>query len=305
MPYLIIALVLIFLVIAPTLISFFTCFYHKQRPPKEEFEIPEGDIYLPHKMQMVAWMKQARSLPHEEITITSYDGLKLYGKYYQCNPGGIIELMFHGYRGNSERDLCGGIERCFKLGHNVLMVDQRACGKSEGRVITFGVKESRDCKAWIDYTVARFGKDVRILLCGVSMGASTVMMAAGREMPENVIGVLADCGYSSQREIIRLVTKNMKLPPKFMYLYIKLSASLLGGFNIDEYPPIQALKNCKVPVMIIHGEADDFVPCYMAQECYDACASRKCLVTIPNAGHGLAYMIAPDKYIASMKEFFE
>lgn len=305
MPYIIIALIILIFLIIPTAICFILCFYNKQKPPKEEFELPMGEIYTPHREQMVAWMKQARELPSSEFTVTSHDGLKLHGRYYECNPGGIIELMFHGYRGTAERDLCGGIERCFKLGHNVLMVDQRSCGSSQGRVITFGVKESRDCLTWIDFMISHFGKDVKILLCGVSMGASTVMMAAGRELPENVIGVLADCGYSSQKEIIQLIIKNLKLPPRFMYFYVKLGARLIGGFDLDYDPPEEALKRCKIPVMLIHGETDDFVPCYMSDINYNACQSKKTIVTIPNAGHGLCYIIDPDKYVSAMRDFFE
>ena len=114
----------------------------KEEENADEFAIPEGDIYEPFRDVMVQWMKEARAMPHDEITIQSFDGLTLCGKYYEFAPGAPIELMFHGYRGNADRDLCGGVQRCFSLGHSALIVDQRACGKSGGNKFTFGVWES-------------------------------------------------------------------------------------------------------------------------------------------------------------------
>ena len=156
---------------------------------------------------MVAWMKEARKLVTEEFSIVSFDGLRLYGKFYEYEPDAPIELMFHGYRGSAERDLCGGVQRCFALGRSCLIVDQRTSEKSEGHVISFGINERRDCRAWVDFAVEHFGPDVKIVLTGISMGAATVMMAAGEPLPANVIGVLADCGYTSAKDIIKKVIR--------------------------------------------------------------------------------------------------
>jgi pimeloyl-ACP methyl ester carboxylesterase len=135
-----------------------------------------------------------------------------------------MELMFHGYRGNAERDLCGGVQRAFSLGHNVLIVDQRGSCHSDGRIISFGVNEHRDCLAWLDLVIREFGPDVQVILTGISMGATTVLLAAGTELPKNVIGVLADCGYTSAHEIIQVVAKLIKLPPKLSYPFVRLAA---------------------------------------------------------------------------------
>ena len=117
-----------------------TAFYVKEEDkiPKERYSIPEGKIYEPFRESMIGWMKETEKLPQQEFSITTFDGLKLYAKYYEYEPGAPIELMFHGYRGNAQRDLCGGVQRCFRLGHSAFIVDQRASGKSEGNVITFG-----------------------------------------------------------------------------------------------------------------------------------------------------------------------
>ena len=270
----------------------------------EEIETPEGEIYDPYREKMIRWGLETRALPHEEVSVTSFDGLILRGNYYEYAPGAPIELMFHGYRGTAERDLSGGVQRCFKLGRSALVVNQRCGGLSEGRVITFGIKESRDCLTWLEFMGKRFGKDAKIILTGISMGASTVMMAAGKDLPDTVIGVLADCGYSSPRDIMKKVIRDMGLPPALSYPFVRLGAILFGGFDPDSDSPAQALRKSKVPVIFFHGEDDAFVPCEMSRINYEACASRKMLVTVPGAGHGLSYPIDPDRYLDSLREFF-
>ena len=304
-------ILLILLVLAAVLLGILVWCYRfgfysapRKPMPPDHMEIPEGEIYEEYREKMEGWIRQTRALPQEQVEITSFDGLTLRGIYYEYAPGAPIELMFHGYRGCAERDLPGGVQRCFRVQRSALLVDQRGSGRSEGSTITFGINERKDCLKWIDFMIRKFGPDVKIILTGISMGAATVMMAAGEELPSNVIGILADCGYSSPREIIYKVIGEMGLPPKLSYPFAKLAARLFGHFDLDETSPVEALKKCKVPVIFYHGEADDFVPCQMSKECFDACASRKQLVTIPNAGHGLSYAVAPDIYIETLKQFF-
>lgn len=281
-------------------------FYAPPRKPLREdiIEIPEGEIYEVHREKMENWVRQVRAMPHEDVEITSFDGLKLHGKFYEYAPGAPIELMFHGYRGSAERDLPGGVERCFAVRRSALIVDQRCSGRSGGKTITFGINEHRDCLRWIDFMLTYFGPDVKIILTGISMGAATVLMAGGKELPGNVIGILADCGYTSARDIIYKVIRQMGLPPKLSYPFVKLGARIFGRFDLDETSPIEAVKKCPLPVIFFHGEDDDFVPCHMSRENFDACASRKQLVTIPGAGHGLSYAVDPETYIKELRDFF-
>lgn len=281
-------------------------FYVPDRDPEhyETDTIPHGKIYEPFRESMEKWARETKALPHEEFCITTFDGLKLYGKYYEYKKGAPIELMFHGYRGNAQRDLSGGVQRCFALQRSAFIVDQRCSERSDGNVITFGIKEHKDCLCWVDFMVKHFGPDVKIILTGISMGASTVLMAAGCDLPDQVIGVLADCGYNSAKDIIRKVIRQMKLPVGPGYFFVKLGARIYGHFDLEETSPEEMLKNCKVPVIFFHGEADDFVPCEMSKINYDACPSRKMLVTMPGAGHGLCYPIDHERYFASLREFF-
>lgn len=299
----------LFFLIATLVISYY-CFHEafyanrKQITNPDEYDIPPGKIYEPFRNTMITWMKEVRNMNPEEFSVVSFDGLTLRGKFYEYSPGAPIELMFHGYRGNAERDLCGGVQRCFALGRSTLIVDQRASGKSEGNVITFGVNESKDCLTWIDFMIKHFGDDVKIIITGISMGAATVMCATGYELPKNVIGALADCGYTSAKDIIKKVIRTeMNLPENLAYPFVKLGGRIFGRFNIDETSPIDAIKRCKVPIIFIHGESDDYVPCRMSQEVYDACNSKKAIVTFPGAGHGLSYLVDPEKYLNSLIDF--
>ncbi len=293
------------LVLLISFVCFYLTFFTSRRKEKKapEFDIPPGKIYEPFREQMIAWQKEARNIPCIDAEITSFDGLKLKGKFYEYKKGAPIELMMHGYRGTSERDLCGGIQRCFSLGRSCLIIDQRACGRSEGHVITFGVKEHRDCLDWIDYIISNIDKDAKIILCGISMGASTVLMASGKKLPDNVVGVLADCGYTSADAIIKKVIKQMKLPASLLYPFVKLGARIYGGFNLEESPAIENVKVSKLPTIFYHGQADDFVPYEMSVENFNACSAEKQLVSMPKAGHGLCFVIEPEKYLETLAKF--
>jgi dipeptidyl aminopeptidase/acylaminoacyl peptidase len=305
-----ILLILLLLVVVFVLGTAFVCFrmafYNpKPKPADPEFiDLPQGSIYKPYHDMMTKWTRETRQLPHEKMSIKTFDGLTLYGKYYELAPGAPIELMFHGYRGTAERDLSGAVQRCFELGRSALIVDQRACSDSEGRVITFGIREHQDCLCWVDHAVKRFGPDCKILLTGISMGATTVLMAAGKPLPPNVVGVLADCGFSSAKEIIQHVIRRMKLPPRLGYFFVRLGARLYGGFDPESYSALEAAPNIRVPVLFFHGLDDRFVPCYMSQQNYDACTAPKKLVTVPGAGHGLAYLLDTEGYFQAVREFF-
>lgn len=288
----------------------FACFYLAFFVPKhgpigpDEYPIPEGEVYEPFRERMVKWIKETRNLPCEDFYIESFDGLKLHGRYYEYAPGAPIELMLHGYRGNAERDLCGGVQRCFALKRSALVVDQRASGSSEGNVITFGIKEHKDCLKWVDFMVEHFGPDVKIILTGISMGASTVLMAAAAPLPPQVKGVLADCGFTSAKAIMYKVLRQIKLPPKVVYPFVRLGAILYGGFDPERYSAIDAVTRATLPTIFFHGGDDDYVPWEMSQENYDACASRKELVIIPGAGHGLSYPVDKPTYLKALGDFF-
>ncbi len=312
MLYWLIPLILLMACTLVSLVTMLVCFFRifhaprKETSSTEEYPIPKGKIYEAHREQMTRWIRDARAYPHRDVSITSYDGLVLRGKYFEHQKGAPIELLLHGYRGWAERDLSGGVFRCFGVGHNVLIVDHRGCGESEGHVTTFGAKESLDCLVWIDFILREIDPDARIILSGVSMGAATVMTVAGMDLPPNVVGVLADCGYTSTRAIISKVMRDLKLPPKLLYPFARLSAILFGGFDPDASSPIASMAKCRLPIIFFHGDKDDFVPYEMSVENYNACISEcKELVTIKGAGHGVAFPVDQKGYIQAARKFFE
>lgn len=308
-PILLCILIIMLIIAIAVILAAYVCFCLVFKRPKskvlgkDEYDLPPGEIYEPFYPAMKKWVDQIRSMDRELMEITSFDGLKLCGYYYEYSPDSPLELIFHGYGGNAERDLSGGVDRCFALGRSVILIDQRGAGMSEGKICSFGINERRDCLAWVDFATKRFGKDRPIIIGGVSMGAATVMMASGEDMPKNVVCVMADCGYSSQKEIIKKVVNEMKLPVNLIYPFIKLGGRIFGGFNLEETSPIEAVARSKTPIVYIHGDTDDFVPHYMSVECYEATKSPRKLVTIEGAGHGLAFPTNPKKYINSLKDF--
>ena len=288
-------------------ICFRMVFYSPPRKPlaEGEYDLPQDEIYRVYEKDMIDWIDKARSMPHEKFTITSFDGLKLYGVYYEYRAGAPIEILFHGYQGNGERDLSAGIERCFAIGRSAFIVDQRSHGNSEGSVTTFGIKERYDCLSWIDFVISHFGQDTKIILTGVSMGAATVMLAAGEELPPNVVCVLADCGYTSAREIISKVASEMHLPAALVYPLVRLGGRLYGGFDPDETSPMEAVQKSRVPIIFIHGDNDAFVPHDMSVRLHEACSSQTALQLIKGAGHGLAYPVDKKTYIDALVAFEE
>ena len=289
-----------------SLFTFFLVFYSKSRIPTKENEYPliKGKVYVPYHKLMVDFIKEARKLDYLDAKIKSHDGLTLRGKYFKFYDDAPIEIMLHGYRGESERDLSGGVFRAKKAYHNVLIVDNRASGRSDGHVITFGIRESLDLLKWIDFVIKEIDKDAKIILTGISMGASTVLMASNKDLPNNVIGVLADCGYTTPKEIIKVVIKKLHLPPFLIYPFISIGARLFGGFSLNTLGAKDTVKEARVPIIFFHGDNDDFVPSYMSEENYNNCISRKKLVLVKGAGHGLAYIIDEDNYIKEVIDFF-
>ncbi|MBQ2793221.1 MAG: alpha/beta hydrolase [Clostridia bacterium] len=288
-----------------SLYCYFRVFYSPKRKPlgNEEFEIPFGGEYEAIKEQIKTWVRAARTMPHEELEMKSRDGLTLRARYYENKKGAPVEILIHGYRGNGERDMSGGIARAFALGRNALVIDHRASGRSDGHTITFGIKERLDCVDWARFAAEKFDTGTPIILCGISMGGATVAMAsADPSLPDSVKCALCDCPYSSAREIIMKVIRDMKLPPRLVYPFVKLGALIFGGFNPDSYSPIEAVKDARIPITYIHGAADTFVPAYMSEMLHAATKSESRILLVEGADHGLAYPTDMDGYLKFLDE---
>jgi hypothetical protein len=250
-----------------------------------------------------ALMDRLRARPYETVIILSHDGLRLSGRYYHLADGAPLAILFHGYRGSPVRDFCGGADICFSEGFNVLLVEQRAHKSSEGHTISYGVNERYDVLAWSEYAVRRFGAGVRILLAGISMGAATVLMASALDLPPQVCGILADCPYTSPSEIISEVGRSWKLPMKLLLPLVAFDARLLGGFSLSAADAVSAVREANVPILLIHGEADHFVPCDMSRRIAAANPALIDFNTFPGAGHGVSYLVDTERYTRLVQDF--
>ncbi|MBQ7775651.1 MAG: alpha/beta hydrolase [Lachnospiraceae bacterium] len=286
-------------------VMFYIIFQRNRNTMKDERVVPKGKQYEPYAESILRGVDRVLPERYESVSVMSEDGLKLFGKYYHTADGAPLAIFFHGYRCGSIRDGNGGFVLSKNRGYNVLLVDQRAHGRSEGMVMTFGIKERLDCLQWIRYANERFGAETPIILMGISMGASTVLMAAGEELPPNVRCVVADCPFSSPKEIIQTVMRSLKLPVKLMYPLAKLSAKIYGGFDLEEISATEAVKKSKVPILFIHGDDDRFVPCHMGQACYDSCASDKQILLVKGAGHGLSHCVDAKSYADTVNTFLD
>lgn len=295
--------ILVVFAIVMILILFWMTFRSSKRRQNDARTIPNDDAYLPYMPEILKRVDSLSSIPCEPVTLQSRDGLQLSGRYYHHRDGAPLALCFHGYRSVSIRDFCGGFSIAASAGHNVLLVDQRAHGNSEGHVITFGIRERLDCLDWIHYAVKRFGAEIPIYLYGVSMGAATVLMASGLTLPTSVQGIIADCPYSAPEAIIAKVVRDRHLPTRLTMPLIRLAARLPGGFRLDEASPLEAVRHTPVPILLLHGENDLFVPCSMSQSIRDANPSMIQLHTFPGAAHAISYFVNMNRYTALVHQF--
>lgn len=231
------------------------------------------------------------SVPCREQEITSYDGTSLFGRFYQNGDSKQTVLLLHGYRSDPIHDFSCAFKFYFDKGFNLLAPDQRAHGRSGGRFITYGVRERYDAKCWMEQ-INRLVPDGDIYANGVSMGASTLLMATSLDLPENLRGIIADCGFTSPGAIIKKVIKeNMHLPVFPVYNVIRLMTRLVARFDFEEYSAVTAVRESKVPILMLHGREDCFVPFSMGEEIFEAAGGKKQAVWVEGADHGCSFMI--------------
>ena len=266
------------------------------------FALPETEQYRPFAETTRGMIRAALDMEYEPVSIVSHDGLKLFGKVYASGAAAPWLILFHGYRSRAERDFCGGLRFGVESGYNVLLVDQRAHGRSEGKGLSFGVLERRDCLSWVNFVVSRAGEGAKIVLYGMSMGAASILQSMDLELNKNVRGVIADCGYSDLNTVFRnLVGKLYHLPTMFVdvFEYVNL---LKAGYGFKEASSVRSVSVANVPLVYICGDCDRYVPKDMALEIFNACRSPKRLLLVPGAGHAASYMCAKDEYEALVRD---
>ena len=291
-------------------ITSYICFYaglHRVDYKKEsDFYFPETEQYLPFKEELKRRISYNKSKPFKEIKIKSYDKKTLFGRLYEAeNKKAPLVIFFHGYRSSPYRDSAGVFDFYNKMGYSLLLVSQRAHEKSEGKFLTMGIKERKDCLSWIEYAEENLKESEKIVLCGVSMGGSTVLMAAGEKLPERVKGIISDSAFSSAKAIMQKVIGEMKLNKKITYFFIKLGGILFGKVNLDETDVKAQLKKAKLPIFFIHSIADAFVPYSMTKESFDLYENKKEFFSVEDVGHGMSYFSDKEGLMNNLKKFIE
>jgi len=243
-----------------------------------------------YKENIQKGMDYANSKNSVWVETVSFDGLHLKARYFDNKSDKTI-LLFHGYRSSALRDFSCAIKMYTDFGFNILLCDQRSHGRSEGKLITFGVKESRDVVSWAKYVNDVYGPE-KIVLDGLSMGATTVILACGLNLPENVKAVIADCGFTSPSDIMKKVGKqDFGINAGFFLPVLDLACRIIGKFSFINISTVDVLKKSKLPVLFIHGEDDGYVPCEMSKIGFESAPDGSEIITVPGANHGLSFLV--------------
>lgn len=274
-------------------------------PPSEVSEADAGVI-----AENLAWIRAQKEewlagTTAEEVSVTSEDGLVLKGDLFAGKEDSHRWLLaVHGYTG--QRSDMQNIASFYGVqGYHVLTPDMRSHGESEGTYIGMGWLDRLDVLLWIDFIIAR-DPQAEIILHGVSMGGATVMMVSGEELPENVKGIVEDCGYTSVWDIFADELAYLFHLPAFPVLdAANLMSNIRAGYDFKKASAVKQVAKSRVPMVFIHGSEDNFVHTEMVYEVYEACQTPKELLVVEGAGHGQAYQMDPELYFTTVFDFLE
>ncbi len=243
---------------------------------------------------------------HEYVKIVGGDGVNLVGHFYPCKNAKRVIIAFHGWRSSWYNDYGLISDFWHESGSSVLYVEQRGQNNSGGEYMGFGLTERYDCISWINWVICRCGKNVPIYLAGLSMGATTVLMASDLDLPPEVHGIMADCGFTSPRAIWKHVAeKNLHIVYGIHSGFIDAMCRQKIRMGSGEHSTVDALKKTDIPVLFVHGTDDHFVPVEMTYENYKACNAPKRLLIVPGADHAMSYYINKEEYERVVRGFWQ
>lgn len=242
--------------------------------------------------------------PKRDVYIKSNDDLTLHGTYFPGEQSGKIVICFHGYTSQGMSDYIALSDYYLKHGYGMLLVDERAHGESEGEYIGFGCLDRWDALRWIEWVIEECGEEIQILLHGTSMGGATVLMTSGLDLPKQVKGIISDCGFTSPKEVFTHVLHTMYHLPAFPIIPLAdMANKKLAGYGMDECNAAVEVQKAVVPILLIHGSADTFVPVEMCEKIYENCASPKTKLIVEGAAHAESYYKATEEYEHAMDQF--
>ena len=275
-------------------------YYSPKKGQNSEMRAEPSLNYQGHRKKSIELINELLAVPYEDVWIKSNDGLGLHGYFYKNEQSNDFVLMFNGYRGTPRRDFSGGALLAINLKKNVILIDQRAHGKSEGNSICFGRKEQYDVLSWINFVTEKWGNSIKITIVGISMGGATVLMASDKI--DRSINVIADCPYSTEKDVIKHTMIKMGLPANFFWPFAYLSAIVFCHARLKDDAKIN-VTNSKNQILIIHGTGDSIVPHPMSERVYEGNENHVRYEKFEGAEHALSYLREPERYEKLIKDF--
>lgn len=276
-------------------------FYSPKKGQSDHYNL-NSPIYRGMEEQVKPLIDSIIAIPYEDAYITSFDKLKLHARVYLKENSKKVAVLCHGYRGTPYRDFSGGAVEVLKLGYNVILIDERAHGLSQGHSITFGVRETRDAIDWVKYARNRFGEDIDLALIGISMGGAVVLMAADKVGKAKII---ADCPFSAPKVILQQTVKELGLPVPIFYPLVNLSSIIFTHTNLNKLSAYDSIKNTTNKVLIIHGGSDSVVPNWISNDLYQEYPDKIQYELFEGADHGMSYLVDKPRYQHIIREFLK
>lgn len=256
--------------------------------------------------RLAEWSKLAEGA--QAVSVRAADGLALNALLIspkrKDGDGGAHRYVIsvHGYK-SLPASMARLAAHYIEAGWNVLAIEQRAHGESSARYTGMGHFEKDDLLSWINY-IERMDGDAEILLHGVSMGAATVMLATGEELPPSVVAAVEDCGYSTLNgEFAAQLKAIFSLPPFPLLPLASLVCKMRAGYFFSAVDCVSAVARSKTPTLFIHGEEDAFVPFSMLDELYEAASCEKERLAVPQAAHAESEEVDPALYWGTVDAF--
>ncbi|MCR4562325.1 MAG: alpha/beta hydrolase [Bacilli bacterium] len=298
-------LLLIIIYLVAVFFAYRGAYYNDEKGLPISLHALHGVQYKEYRERMDQAIDKAKLIPiNEEVRIKSYDGKSLYAKIYISNLERPWVIEVHGYKGIGIRDFWGGLPEMLYRGFNVLLVDQRGHGESEGRTFTFGVKEQYDVDSWIDYLNKRYNNP-KMFLYGISMGGNTVVNCVAHNLPMNVLGVIADSPYNRARDVVMYRAKERNYPHFIAVGLLYPAAAIFAHFNLNKGDAAEAVKKTKIPVLIIHGNRDKTSPTFLTEQIYQANPQMVTYFQVPNAVHVMSLLEDHEGTVNAMVNFIE
>lgn len=304
-------LIIILIVVFSLLVVFFVAlillyhqiFYSPLKGQLNDFNLQGSKNFQGYEEDIKQLIISLMNRSYEDIYIKSFDKLKLHARLFENKSTNKVAILFHGYRGTAYRDFCGGAKEAIEMGYNVIIIDQRAHGSSQGHSITFGIREVKDLLSWVEYARERFGQNIELALIGISMGGATVLMAVDK-VGDNV-KIIADCPYSSPRIMLKETIRVLHLPVCIFYPLINLTSILFAHTNLNKLSAYDSIKNTNNKILIIHGDKDSIVNYKISQDLFKAFPNKIQYELFAGADHGVSYLIDTNRYRQIITDFLK